>query len=262
MKALILYFSGTGNTAAVANIMQSALTKSGVQAQAHSIEENIKIVAGSYDLLILGCPKYYECPSQYFIEFVKKSLPVCERVIPTMVFCTQASALMTDYKKLERLLKRKNHHVIVEKSFTVANNLLIFGAFHPCDQETIKNNLKAAALDVEPLVNDLLNSNEKKERVTPALAALEHFVAMSCTKLFPVFAMKYSASAQCTGCGLCAQKCPTGNIVVSGKRPVFGRQCMFCMRCINNCPVNAILYHKKECEQYKPFTKQDGNGDA
>ena len=48
------------------------------------------------------------------------------------------------------------------------------------------------------------------------------------------------AGDSCTGCGLCARRCPMGNITVVNGRPVFGRNCSLCVRCSFSCPVDAI----------------------
>jgi NAD-dependent dihydropyrimidine dehydrogenase PreA subunit len=49
---------------------------------------------------------------------------------------------------------------------------------------------------------------------------------------------------KCVSCGLCAQKCPTGSLVMRPagevKRPYWKLSCASCMRCINGCPYKAI----------------------
>ena len=44
----------------------------------------------------------------------------------------------------------------------------------------------------------------------------------------------------CTGCGLCAQMCPTTNISLKNGIPYFGSQCTMCMSCAFRCPVDAV----------------------
>ena len=51
--------------------------------------------------------------------------------------------------------------------------------------------------------------------------------------------------AACTGCGRCAQLCPTNNIVLRSGKPVWGGNCTHCMACISYCPTEAIEYGKK-----------------
>ena len=256
MKVLILYFSGTGNTKYVANLIHDEMKSMGFQTEIHSIEDEFTIAADSYDLLVLGSPKYYEYPPFYFMEYLKKNLPNCREMIPTMMFCTQVSPLTTDFKGIEKMLRRKNHKLMVEKSVPIANNMVIFSAFPPTDLKKLQANIENLQSQMKPLLSEFSNGTVIHERPKWILAVVEQLVARICTGLFPVFAMKYSASSQCTGCGLCAKMCPEKNIKLQDERPVFGRKCLFCMRCINQCPENAILYDNKQCHQYKLTIKK------
>lgn len=52
---------------------------------------------------------------------------------------------------------------------------------------------------------------------------------------------------RCTGCGLCAELCPTHAVAILDGRPVIVRpaDCTFCEICESYCPVQAIA---------RPFT--------
>lgn len=55
---------------------------------------------------------------------------------------------------------------------------------------------------------------------------------------------KFHAKSSCIGCGLCVKKCPLGNISISEGRPVWNGNCTHCMACIAHCPKEAIEYGK------------------
>ena len=55
----------------------------------------------------------------------------------------------------------------------------------------------------------------------------------------------FTAGPACTGCGLCAKRCPTNNISLQNGRPVWGGSCTHCMACICRCPAEAIEYGRK-----------------
>ena len=108
MTALILYFSGTGNTKYVANLFSQALVAKGVSVQMRSAEEPQPIEPG-YDFLVVGCPKYYEYPALFLLQYLRKVLPTAQRQTPVFAFCTEASAAKTDFSGLAKLLRQKNH---------------------------------------------------------------------------------------------------------------------------------------------------------
>ena len=54
-----------------------------------------------------------------------------------------------------------------------------------------------------------------------------------CAGPFPV------ANQDCTGCGVCADQCPTGAISVDSPKVNNNQLCIGCMRCVSVCPVQA-----------------------
>lgn len=251
MNALILYFSGTGNTEYVAKRINLFLNQLNVNTEVQTIEEKFQIEPNTYDLLILGCPKYYEYPALNFISYLKENLSVSEKTTPTFIYCTQAGSLKTNFNKMERILKEKNHRLIISRSFEVANNMVIFPSFPLTPEEKIKSNIDSIDKALKPILIDFINQKVQKERPNIFYQISSYLSGNVFSKLFSLFGVKYSTTDQCIGCGLCVQKCPSKNITLHNKRPAFGKDCIFCMRCINLCPKHAIIYNKKQCSIYK-----------
>ncbi len=51
---------------------------------------------------------------------------------------------------------------------------------------------------------------------------------------------------KCTGCTICAQKCPFGVITMENRLAVIGDGCTFCNICVQACPFEAITIYKDE----------------
>lgn len=54
--------------------------------------------------------------------------------------------------------------------------------------------------------------------------------------------MDYSfrLDSSCTGCGTCSKACPVGNIRMDGGHPSWQHRCEFCLACFQWCPYKAI----------------------
>ena len=61
---------------------------------------------------------------------------------------------------------------------------------------------------------------------------------------FMVHAKKFYATDACISCGKCVKVCPMKNVRLENQRPVWGSRCTHSMACICRCPKEAIEYGK------------------
>lgn len=64
-----------------------------------------------------------------------------------------------------------------------------------------------------------------------------------------VSAKKFRTTEKCISCGKCEKVCPLANITMADGKPQWGKNCTHCMACICKCPAEAIEYGKKSVGQ-------------
>ena len=105
--------------------------------------------------------------------------------------------------------------------------------------------LDKARVRVDNFMERLLSRRWAFHGILTALLWLP-LIPLTCTYLFWgrfFLAKTFFPSAQCNGCGLCAQNCPVGAIEMKGGRPFWKFSCESCMRCLNYCPKKAVQAH-------------------
>lgn len=250
MKGLLIYFSATGNTKFIAKCIQREFFDKGDYIQLKSIEDISNITLDNYDFLILGSPKHYEYIPKFFIDWIKKTLPLSSKPINTILYCTGVSPTITSFDYLIKVLRKKNCNVVITKTFQMPSNYLIGMYKQTSDYNTIQYSLQS---------NE--NAKDLVQKFKLGIYNIEHvgsFIAFMCKNISSYYFKKsgrrgrnLSINGQCDNCLKCVRNCPTNNIHIEDKHILFKDKCIMCTRCINSCPQNAILYKNKIPKQYK-----------
>lgn len=244
MRIQILYFSGTGNTKAIALGYERVLNRLGHEVLASSIEDSVGL--GVHDLLIIGGPIYAGNMPDELIYWVRKHIPDVNDHQKAIVFSTSAGLLNAHgVKSIGKKLSNKGYEIVDIPTFEMPRNFYI-DKYEPTPEETQKQQFERAT---ELILESVKNIDEKKDLefresvlMIDILADVFRIMAKSMGKSFAI-------DDTCIDCGKCEKNCPKQNINVKDKH--YGNNCILCTRCIHNCPVNAISYKNKKIEQYQ-----------
>lgn len=244
MNVLIVYFSGTGNTEAIAHGYERAIIKAGHDVISSSIENLGEIP--EHDLLIVGGPIYAGNMPDKLINWIRTKIPATEFHKKAIVYSTSAGQLNANgVKSIGKKLIKKGYSLMDAHTFDMPRNFYI-DKYDPTPEAIQKQQFENAAADILKSVSkiDLETVVDMTESVVmiDMLADLFRLMAKSLGKSFQI-------TEKCIGCGKCEKNCPQQNINYKEKR--YSNKCMMCTRCIHNCPVNAIAYKEKQIDQYR-----------
>lgn len=245
-KALIFYFSATGNTWLAAKTIARRLSERGVQTDIAAIEEMSAMPdLGRYSMIGVGYPVFVFSIPGYVQRFIRK-LPQADGR-RAFAFATMGGATFGSEALASLLLRSRGYRVIGARPFVAANNdRVLTGADAPDAPET-REALERMITDLESWTDDMLCGKSWIERNTTLWKLAAALPGLAFKKLIPFHAATMpfwflEADFGCTGCGYCECICPVGNIKNSLKKPAFGTRCIFCERCLNYCPKNSIHF--------------------
>lgn len=242
MKAVIRYFSGTGNTRFVAEAFKRQLEDKGYSISCESIEGGGSAWEET-DLLVIGGPIMAGNVPELLIRWVLREIPSVPQG-DALVFTTSAGLENAHgVHSLARKLAEKGYRVVGQSLFQMPRNYY-FGRYEPTPLEEQGRLFNAVSEDVAGEVGRLEGARAPvglqgrgKVLSQDLMAELFSLMARGMGKKFNSFA------DDCTGCIRCIRECPRQNIEVKpGGGVVFRGRCMLCTRCLHNCPAHAIGY--------------------
>ena len=283
----IYYFSGTGNSLAVAKAIAKE-TKGTVISIASVLEkgcfqsdaDTIGIVFPCYLAQLVGVPLIIRKFIQNFINIHSKYIfAVC-----TCGGLESFNALPT-LKILRKLIQSRGGNLSGEFSIRLPMNNLNYYFFQSHNHEAMFKKSKKKIKRIGQYVN-----NKKKSKfqlvtslfhrlITPMNKSLgklyidflkekskeQHDTILNYQEMIPLTDKSIFVDDKCNGCGICEKVCPVTNIQIIKKKPVWQHHCEMCMACVEWCPIKAIhhwnivegrKYHHPEISLSEMLRKQ------
>ncbi len=235
----IVYFSGTGGTARVARHLADALERRRVAVTVAALENGAGSTAApaKADQLVILYPVYAAVAPQPVHEWIAAAPR--GKGLKTAVLSVSGGGEVSPNTACRvsviRRLMHKGYDVTYERMLVMPSNCILgYG------EQLSALLLSEAPRKARSIADDLLAGRVRRtkpfvqDRVVSRLASVEHIGSR-------FFGRRLKANDDCTGCGLCAERCPRGNIEMRNGRPVFGSRCVVCLRCVYGCPQQAVV---------------------
>lgn len=244
MKVKIIYFSGTGNTKAIASGYAKVLDQMGHEVEAVSIETLNQL--GEHDLLIVGGPIYAGNMPHELVQWVRRKVTNSTEPKKAIVFSTSAGLKNANgVNSIAKKLMKKGYEVMDMTCFEMPRNFYI-DKYDPTPEAIQKQQFIEAAKRIKDSIQAI--DNAKAINVTASVLMID-ILADVFSLMAKSMGNNFKIDSSCIQCGVCEKNCPKQNILSSEKE--YLNRCILCTRCIHNCPVNAISYKNKKIEPYR-----------
>ena len=238
-RVIIFYFSGTGHTQIVAEMLAAALHDQGVHVDCFRIdrclrEGDLPDISG-YDAVGIGYPIYaFNVPRtvEDFVRMLPKSTGK-----PVFVFKTAGEPFLFNKPSsyfIHGQLRRRGYDLRYERLFLMPYNIV----FRYPD-EVVKEIYTLSEALAQRMAADIVRGTEHRPRYNPLLVLISLLMRIQ----FPGARLNgklMRATKDCNLCGKCVRECRAQNIRIHKGRVRFGWKCVMCMRCVMYCPRGAV----------------------
>lgn len=244
MNITIIYFSQTGNTQKVADVMVEVFKGKGHDVKAVPLKKATSDDIGATDILGIGTPCFSSQAPTPVKEFLR-GLPALDSR-RAFVFATSGGAPGRVLYDLTRLLKDKGAEVI--GGFLARGKLshpapCIVGRMpdRPNEDDLAEARRFASAIAEHDLTHGAGPvAGSRPDAFRPGFGFYDLAAMMSSDGFLRTVLPKPKLdTVRCTQCGWCALECPMDNVTLN-PYPVLGKRCIRCYRCLTGCPQNAF----------------------
>ncbi len=241
---MILYFSGTGNSAYIAKRIAKE-TGDPVFSVNDSIQQGKVFFDKTHTRLIFVLPTYAWRIPKIVERWILASAFARDAKAYFVMNCGDAIGNAAGYTR--KLCKKKDFRYMGCAEIVMPENYIAM--FSAPDAEDAKKIVGKANPKIDAVIEKIRQDKPLEEEKTTAKGALLSGPVNKLFYIFCVHAKKFHADERCIACRKCEKACPLNNITLSGDRPVWHENCTHCMACITVCPTGAIEYGKKSVGQ-------------
>jgi ferredoxin len=236
MKNVIYYFTGTGNSLAIAKKIAAALGECElVPISSLTAAQKIAPVA---DRVGIVCPVYFLGLPLMVAEFAGR-FDRSQAGYTFAVVTYGGSGSEPTLRQLDAAIKKQNGRGLdAGFSLKMPGNYILM--YETLSKETCDNLFATAKQQLAEIV-PAIGKSEHKPLPRSLAGSLIHaiaypwFVSHARTK-----SREFTVTDACTSCGTCAAICPADNIELVEGRPVWKDRCEVCLGCLQLCPARAI----------------------
>lgn len=233
MSVELYYFSGTGNSYAIARDLAKQLGTEKVYSITRFMDDK-KVISKAQTVGIIF-PSYFQDAPSMVVKFVKKMF--VEHKNPYIFALVNANGVPgKSLHTIKQIFERKNTPLSGCFTIRMPGNSIV-AVDHSTSLPVREYLLKSAEIQIEEIGKLIKNRVELRgtTKIYRRAANIDKFLVTTL-----VNDKTFRVEETCNKCGLCAKVCPVDNISVTDEGVKWLGKCQSCWGCLNWCPKEAV----------------------
>jgi len=238
----ICYFSGTGNSLAVARDLAGKLDAKLTPVVSTMDHESVNIEADAVGFVF---PLYDFKPPTVVEDFVRKLEDIDSKYL--FAVCTYGIASAQSLQHLAKVIESCGGQLSAGFAVGMPHSGIGSGRVTKAQQEGMFEKWKDR---LEEVCDSISRKEEGKiesshllfDFFQPRIISMVPFLLKFLKQVLfkGTQSLAFTSSKDCNGCGICERICPLNNIEMVDDKPVWSDNCVSCFACLNWCPQEAI----------------------
>lgn len=239
MTTTIFYFSGSGNSLAVAKSIGSKIGNCVLKPIVRALaEKDFRIETEQVGFIF---PLYYVGAPKIIQEFIRE-VDLTKASYIFAVVTKRWPVVGGAFDQLNQLLKPKNRKLDAGIYIKMPSNDI---TLTKVDLPAIQKRLLGKSTTKIIQTSEIISASRRKRDLEPLwfLWQVRNSPFIARVNQEDRF---YSAGLDCNGCGSCAKVCPKDNIIIVDQKPQWQGRCEQCLACYHFCPRKTIYYKGRQ----------------
>jgi len=282
LRITIIVFSPSGNTLTAAKLFEQSFLKRNAQVQLinftarkeiadqKSIVKYLNDIVNPHDVLCIGGP-VYAGHLQENVKNIIKALPLPDdkwgpMVVPFISYGGVHSSIAL--KEAGGLLRKRNRKNISGVKIAASHSLTKKFEFSINENKPGEEEIQV----IDSLADRVVEAVGKEFNEIKDVSNSFSYISFGENLLYNIFSEKMFHKMmfgkreikhnKCTGCGVCAKRCPMQIIEMRDKKPEINKNssagCCYCAECYNKCKFDAISWDLSKSKKYLSHMNNKG----
>lgn len=252
MKIKLFYFSGTGNTKFICDLVKERFIENGVKevqlSEIKTIKDDFQLEVSDDTLLGFAYPVYDYLPPDNILKLAEKLKSNNNN--PCFIFNTYTTDPMDSNMHLIDRLNKNNINTIAEagfkspgaSAFIYANPKSPMVKHATIYEKQLNNNIEKF---VKNIIEKYNTFDQKKSYIELKYNRFNSFHQWFSKVTFGnMFYRNLKVDNNCSLCGLCVKNCPDENLTINDSKLQISKSnnCQRCLKCVQLCKKRAINF--------------------